>query len=86
VRAVARGRGEYPGEVRQCSRKRSEASVRFSRRRSKEDPFVPGVTTHKGVLDRTAALLIVRYRLVPCTRLTHYDMPRTATPSTDSTK
>ena len=32
---------------------------------------MPCVTTHKGVLDRTAAPLIVRYRLVPCTRLTH---------------
>jgi hypothetical protein len=50
------------------------------------NPFVPCVTTHKGVLDRTAALLIVRYRLVPCTRLTDYDISRTATLSTDSTK
>jgi hypothetical protein len=35
VRAVARGRGEFPGEVRQCSGKRSQRSIRPLRGTSK---------------------------------------------------
>jgi len=35
VRAVARGRGGFPGEVRQCSRKRGEPRIRSFRGTSK---------------------------------------------------
>ena len=38
VRAVARGRGPFPGGVRQCSGKRYEGSIRPYRSTSKDEP------------------------------------------------
>ena len=71
------------GHARRSARNRRVARRAASKQAIASQPFVPCVTTHKGVLDRTAGPLILRYRLVAmcvthALRHTVYGNPRSA--------